>query len=350
MAQDPDTLLILPLFNPRRDDWERHFIISSASGVRLGVTPVGRATAALLGFSTRFDSQIYFHQDKDLIDVSALRSDARDPLDQLYFLRAERLRCNFENVISLGMQLAYSEPVLASPNKLLFQSAAIGQVIETHFIRSRNEHELREGLALAEKWRRYFQTEFGDKFDPKPFDRYSANIRRHLNAIQPTPRTNLEWPYEPDSIPLPSNSEYKLLRALAVASTAASANQPEVIQVELPTIRQYMRSLGELRTERLKDFIVSAGHIAKLFNLVPSFFSSDETDFIVSQMNAAAMFITQHYAFDMAFVIWLQRHISHSGIAGGIVPPKNVLMRAAKRAHLYNEFRQLKYAGQIYIN
>ena len=352
-GQDPDSLLVVPLFNPRMDDWENHFTISPVSGVKIGLTPTGRATATRLGFSTRFDPKIYFHKDKDLIDVSDLRSDARDPLDQLFFLRAERLRCNFENVISLGLQLVDSEVVLASPNKLSFQLAAIGQVIESRFTRSQNEDELLEGLALVEKWRCYFLTELGDRLDPKLFDGYAANFRRHLNALRPSRRSIFMWPYETGYICQSSQAEDLLLRASAVASSAASGSHYEVLRIELPTVKRYLRALGDLRAERLKDFIRATGNIANLVRVVPDFLSSAETDFFVSQMHEAALQVNLHYTFDSALLIWLQRHVLHSGIASdlsSVVPSMDVLMGTAKRAHLHNEFRQIKYAGRIYIN
>ena len=43
---DPDTQSIVPLFHPRRDRWEEHFVLD---GIRLrGRTTTGRATAWLL--------------------------------------------------------------------------------------------------------------------------------------------------------------------------------------------------------------------------------------------------------------------------------------------------------------
>ncbi|WNZ48190.1 HNH endonuclease signature motif containing protein [Leptolyngbya boryana CZ1] len=45
---DPDTNQEVPLFNPRTQDWEKHFIWT-ADGLRiLGVTPIGRATCKRL--------------------------------------------------------------------------------------------------------------------------------------------------------------------------------------------------------------------------------------------------------------------------------------------------------------
>lgn len=352
-GEDPHTLLIVPLFNPRRNKWDRHFTISPASGVKIGLTPTGRATAALFGFSTRFDPDIYFDKDKDFIDISALCSDARNPLDRLFLLRAERLGCNFENVISLGLQLVDSEVVLASPNKLSFQLAAIGQVIESCFTRSHDENDLRKGLALVEKWRCYFLTELGERLDMRIFDRYAANFRRHFNALRPIRRPILECPYETEYICQSSRAEDVLLHSSAVASTAASASDSNTLRVELTSVKRCLRALSDLRAERLKDFIRATGNIANIVRVVPDFLSSDETDFFVSQMHEAALQVNMHYAFDSAIVIWLQRHVLHSGIASdlsNVVPSMDVLMRAAKRAHLHNEFRQIKYAGRIYIN
>ena len=47
-ARDPDTGRVVPLFNPRRDDWDAHFHWVD-SGLRIeGRTPVGRATVVAL--------------------------------------------------------------------------------------------------------------------------------------------------------------------------------------------------------------------------------------------------------------------------------------------------------------
>lgn len=45
-AIDPDSALMVRLFNPRTDRWEEHFLVQN-SGIR-GITPTGRATAWLL--------------------------------------------------------------------------------------------------------------------------------------------------------------------------------------------------------------------------------------------------------------------------------------------------------------
>ncbi len=47
-ARDPDTRIEVPLFNPRTQRWSEHFQWSD-DGIRvLGITAIGRATAALL--------------------------------------------------------------------------------------------------------------------------------------------------------------------------------------------------------------------------------------------------------------------------------------------------------------
>ncbi len=45
---DPETQRILPLFNPRTDAWSLHF--RTEGGRIIPLTPIGRATAALLEF------------------------------------------------------------------------------------------------------------------------------------------------------------------------------------------------------------------------------------------------------------------------------------------------------------
>ena len=48
---DPKTGAVVPLFHPRRDDWNEHFTLEGARIV--GETPTGRATVLLLHFNVR---------------------------------------------------------------------------------------------------------------------------------------------------------------------------------------------------------------------------------------------------------------------------------------------------------
>ncbi|MDP6116490.1 MAG: HNH endonuclease [Planctomycetota bacterium] len=48
---DPESGDIVPLFNPRQDIWEEHFLFAEASLV--GLTPIGRATLRLLNMNAR---------------------------------------------------------------------------------------------------------------------------------------------------------------------------------------------------------------------------------------------------------------------------------------------------------
>lgn len=47
---DQNTNEIVPLFNPRRQNWEEHFILNNAQ--IFGLTQIGQATARLLMFNT----------------------------------------------------------------------------------------------------------------------------------------------------------------------------------------------------------------------------------------------------------------------------------------------------------
>lgn len=49
-SEDPEAGQVVSLFHPRRDKWEEHFQFEGPE-IR-GVTPVGRATAALLDFNS----------------------------------------------------------------------------------------------------------------------------------------------------------------------------------------------------------------------------------------------------------------------------------------------------------
>ena len=47
-AVDPVTLAVVPLFNPRKMAWNEHFIWNKNAEEMFGVSPIGRATVALL--------------------------------------------------------------------------------------------------------------------------------------------------------------------------------------------------------------------------------------------------------------------------------------------------------------
>lgn len=47
-ALDPVTGQLVPLFHPRRMEWNQHFIWNEDTTQMLGITPTGRATVALL--------------------------------------------------------------------------------------------------------------------------------------------------------------------------------------------------------------------------------------------------------------------------------------------------------------
>lgn len=49
---DPETGDRVNLFNPRRDSWERHFVVDR-DGHIIGLTPTGRATVRLLDVAAR---------------------------------------------------------------------------------------------------------------------------------------------------------------------------------------------------------------------------------------------------------------------------------------------------------
>ena len=53
---DPDTLEIVPLFNPRRDHWPEHFCFQGST--IFGLSPTGRATVRLLNMNARHRLEI----------------------------------------------------------------------------------------------------------------------------------------------------------------------------------------------------------------------------------------------------------------------------------------------------
>ena len=51
VAFDEQSLSEIPLFNPRTDSWQKHFIWSTDTLLIIGLTPTGRATIAALAFN-----------------------------------------------------------------------------------------------------------------------------------------------------------------------------------------------------------------------------------------------------------------------------------------------------------
>ena len=51
VAFDEQSLSEIPLFNPRTDSWQKHFIWSTDTLLIIGSTPTGRATAVALTFN-----------------------------------------------------------------------------------------------------------------------------------------------------------------------------------------------------------------------------------------------------------------------------------------------------------
>lgn len=52
-AVDPVTTRIVPLFHPRVDDWQQHFVWSGDYRLIVGLTAIGRATVAALQMNRR---------------------------------------------------------------------------------------------------------------------------------------------------------------------------------------------------------------------------------------------------------------------------------------------------------
>lgn len=51
-ARDLESNETIPLFNPRRHEWDEHFTVDAATGTINGLTPGGRATVSLLRMNT----------------------------------------------------------------------------------------------------------------------------------------------------------------------------------------------------------------------------------------------------------------------------------------------------------
>jgi hypothetical protein len=60
-AIDPETKVLVPLFNPRKQNWFQHFQWTEDSLRIIGISPTGRATATLLHLS---DNELFINARK----------------------------------------------------------------------------------------------------------------------------------------------------------------------------------------------------------------------------------------------------------------------------------------------
>lgn len=68
-GRDPATGAIIPLFNPRRDQWAEHFIWDAARLRIVGQTPLGRATVELLDLNDdRHEGTVIHIRQRDVVD------------------------------------------------------------------------------------------------------------------------------------------------------------------------------------------------------------------------------------------------------------------------------------------
>ena len=68
-GRDPETDVVAPLFNPRRERWAEHFVWDAARLRIVGRTPTGRATAELLDLNDdRHDGAAVRIRQRDLSD------------------------------------------------------------------------------------------------------------------------------------------------------------------------------------------------------------------------------------------------------------------------------------------
>lgn len=59
-ALAPETGTVVPLFNPRRDDWDAHFLVTNSMEIQ-GRTATGRATVARLAMNEPFQIEGRLH-------------------------------------------------------------------------------------------------------------------------------------------------------------------------------------------------------------------------------------------------------------------------------------------------
>jgi len=77
---DPDTQEIVPMFNPRKQKWEEHFVWLSQGVVIEGTTPIGRATCLRLDLNdNRYPENDSIRETRRFWTQTGLHPPADDP-------------------------------------------------------------------------------------------------------------------------------------------------------------------------------------------------------------------------------------------------------------------------------
>jgi len=77
---DPDTQEIVPIFNPRKQKWEEHFVWLDQGVVIAGTTPIGRATCLRLDLNdTRYPENDSIRATRQFWIQTGLHPPADDP-------------------------------------------------------------------------------------------------------------------------------------------------------------------------------------------------------------------------------------------------------------------------------
>lgn len=81
---DPETQTVVPLFNPRQQNWSDHFIWSADSRIIVGVTPTGRATCQRLDINdNRYPEEDSIRSARGFWVMAGLHPPIEDPRQSL---------------------------------------------------------------------------------------------------------------------------------------------------------------------------------------------------------------------------------------------------------------------------
>ncbi len=79
---DPDTQIISPLFNPRQQRWEEHFVWLDEGIVLEGTTPIGRATCVRLDLNdVRYPENDSIRETRRFWIKAGLHPPVNDPIE-----------------------------------------------------------------------------------------------------------------------------------------------------------------------------------------------------------------------------------------------------------------------------
>ncbi len=325
-----------PFFNPRQEQWDKHFEISTLSGVIIVKTSLVEATVFELQLDTKEIKTEHL-----INDQSVLEQENKETLNDLSLLRKYRLSTNeyFDHVQSFGEILLSREDILLSKNKYKLQFIIATQIIESYFTRSRSKSEVITGINKVNMYIKYFQ-KCGKQHLSNRLSLHLYTLYRQLNFFRTPTRFLLPNSVIKQIYLMPDNSLVEELKK--VKKSIFIDKRFSYSRIRSLTAR--LHELDEIYFKNKTDYIFALLDILDIYQEFPEYFNKISFEYIVKSAIIANNIVVKHYQNDPTLISLIQRRIIALNLSSD--QPKNVLQKKellafAKSNLLFNEIRQI---------